>query len=298
MNPRPRNRTALVVCYFGTWPPWTRIFFHTCIMNPSVDFIFFTDCRNDIVPDARNLRIISFTLQEFNNLAGVKLQLPIRVNDPYKLCDFKPAYGKIFEDYLGDYDFWGCTDMDIVFGQINNFITDNMLAEFDVITAKFEYLVGHFTLYRNCELVNTLYRRSPDHGRVFTSNEKFCFDECSYLWFPLLAGHTIEDLPSSTYSMTHLVRSLVKQNVIRAHFETVVLEQDQVTVIDGKLYLVNFTEQLLWDRGRLIKTDSGKEVMYFHFHFLKNKESFIIPQWEENPGRFLVSQYGFEAWAD
>ena len=41
------------------------------------------------------------------------------IEDAYKLTDFKPAYGEIFQDYIIQYDFWGFTDIDLIYGDSN-----------------------------------------------------------------------------------------------------------------------------------------------------------------------------------
>lgn len=47
------------------------------------------------------------SFSELQELFQSKFDFPILLNTPYKLCDYKPAYGDIFSKYLGGYDFWG-----------------------------------------------------------------------------------------------------------------------------------------------------------------------------------------------
>ena len=44
--------------------------------------------------------------------------MQVTLDRPYKLCDFKPAYGFIFGEYLKEYDYWGHCDIDIVWGDL------------------------------------------------------------------------------------------------------------------------------------------------------------------------------------
>ena len=39
------------------------------------------------------------------------------------MCDYKVAYGEMFQDYIKEYDFWGHCDMDMIFGE-ENFINE------------------------------------------------------------------------------------------------------------------------------------------------------------------------------
>ena len=51
----------------------------------------------------------------------------IVLNEPYDLCDFKVAYGEIFQEYLEPYDFWGFCDCDLIYGDIRHFLTEELL---------------------------------------------------------------------------------------------------------------------------------------------------------------------------
>lgn len=96
---------------------------------------------------------------------------------PYKLCDFRPAYGDIFSEYLEGYDFWGHCDVDLFWGDIRKFITDEVLERYDRI-----YSTGHCSLYRNKEEINLWYKSLPACGyqkwkEVFQNPASCCFDE-------------------------------------------------------------------------------------------------------------------------
>ena len=74
----------------------------------------------------------------------------IYLDHPYKLCDYKPAYGYIFAEYAHGYDYWGHCDMtDCIFGNLRKFLSDDFLSGAD----KFMFL-GHMTLYRNTDEIN------------------------------------------------------------------------------------------------------------------------------------------------
>ena len=73
-----------------------------------------------------------------------KLGFPVALNSPYKLCDFKPSDGEVFEDYLNDYDYWGHCDVDLIWGDIRKFVTDELLEKYVRIFSR-----GHCSIYRN-----------------------------------------------------------------------------------------------------------------------------------------------------
>lgn len=78
--------------------------------------------------------------------------MEIKLTNPYKLCDFKPAYGYIFEEEISKYDFWGFCDIDLIFGNLSHFINDELLNKFDKL-----FFHGHFCIFRNCKKMNTLF---------------------------------------------------------------------------------------------------------------------------------------------
>lgn len=281
---------VFITCYFGHWPPWINFFFETCKFNPSVDFLLFTDCD---IPEAEagNLKFIPFSLEKFNLLASEKLALKIALTNPYKICDFKPAFGALFQDHIHLYDFWGHLDVDLVLGDIREFITHDLLSKYELLAPRKEYVPGHFTLYKNCNKVNQLYRKSRDYKKIFTTPDQyFCFDECNFQWFELLKGKPIDQLNCDITSMTHIAKSLAEQELLKAYFETHILEED---TIDSDGNLITFNNMLAWENGRLRNLSDGKEYLYFHFHFLKKRQHFIIPSWKKIPSRFCISRNGF-----
>ena len=54
-----------------------------------------------------------------------------------KLCDYKPAYGLIFEDELIGYDYWGFCDTDILLGDIYQFLEDYEFSQKNMIDMDF-----------------------------------------------------------------------------------------------------------------------------------------------------------------
>ena len=79
----------------------------------------------------------------------------------------KPAYGEIFKEDIKIYDFWGFADLDIIWGSIESFIDDNKLNRFDILTSREKNIAGHFTLLRNTNKINKLYKKVPDYKTFF-----------------------------------------------------------------------------------------------------------------------------------
>jgi hypothetical protein len=109
-----------VTVYIGKLPKWMNLYLKSCELNPTINWIIFTD-QNFPINCPKNVRFVRLNLKGFNRLASEKLNLPINLNRAYKLCDFKPAYGIIFDDFIKNYDFWGYTDLDIIYGSMRKF---------------------------------------------------------------------------------------------------------------------------------------------------------------------------------
>ena len=172
----------IFIPYFGTLPEVFPFWYNSALNNPDVDFLFITDCD---IKEAPNIKVRKSTLEKekerFEKALGMEICLP----NAYKLCDFKAAYGFIYADEREGYDFWGFGDIDLVYGMIRDYFTEDVLARYDMISGW-----GHLTLYRNCEFCNTFFMRHHEgfltFEEAFSKPENCCFDEyfggCSTAW--------------------------------------------------------------------------------------------------------------------
>ena len=163
------HKICLVSCFLGAFPDYFNFYIHSANFNKNIDFIIFTD--NVKEEEYRgNVRLIPITMDSFNELASNKLGLTVRMSYAFKLCDFKPAYGMIFEDFLKDYDYWACCDIDIIWGNIRNYLTTDLLENTDLCYTRKHWTTGHFTLFKNNEFNNTLFKHCPTWKKIFTSD--------------------------------------------------------------------------------------------------------------------------------
>lgn len=165
---------GLVGVYFGKLPSYIQNFLISCSYNKDIDFLIFTDDEIDCAFD--NVKIINIDFKTLKKRIQDKLQMDVSLYFPYKLCDFKPAYGVIFDDYLKKYDFWGHIDLDMIFGDIRHFITDDLLEKYDKLLRW-----GHLSLYRNTKECNERFKlkgsKCGDYQEVFTNPKNYIFDE-------------------------------------------------------------------------------------------------------------------------
>ena len=170
------GKISIIIPYFGKWPEWADYFFLSCSLNPSIGWMFFTDCP---IPHfkAENLHFHCFSLQDLNQLISRKLELDIEIEYPYKLCDLKPAFGHIFEDYLSNSEFWGYGDMDLVYGNIREFFPDTLCKDYDIISNHPDFITGHLCLLRNKPQITRLYQSGGAYKDAFRNLNYLGFDE-------------------------------------------------------------------------------------------------------------------------
>lgn len=251
-----QSKIALLTCWYGPYPWYFPYYIHSCRYNPTVDFIIVTENQEVIPNKPPNVKIIYKTLQELKADFSEKLGFPVSIRYPYKLCDFKPAYGFLFNEIIQEYDFWGMADIDIIYGDIRAFMTEELLNEFDVISSRDEYITASFCLFNNTEFINNLFRQSKGYEMVFSQSNYIGFDECSYLHYPLQNGRSIFDFPNNIQNMTYVVKKLEVEGKLKASFEFRILEF--------------CTGKIKWENGKIYYKNLY-EAMFFHLIFFKNK---------------------------
>ena len=247
---------VIIFPYFGTLPVQYKMWRASALCNSSVDFMFFTDAD---VESSGNIIVHKMQFRDFQQLAQKAFDFDIVLDRPYKLCEYKQAYGYILHDYIKDYDFWGFGDLDLVYGDIRAFLTDSVLEH------KFVLGWGHLTLIRNDEDSNTYFMKHvegyQDYQDAFTTSKITFFDEfnhkgCSDKWRDCRPDDCwLEDpfdnisRPKESFHFCSLNRGW--QQVIFEH-------------VDNKLYMLRFKNEKLEKR----------ESLYAHFQhrgFMKDK---------------------------
>lgn len=239
---------VILLPYFGKFRADNSFWVKSAELNTTVDFLIITD--QPLNSESPNIHIINMSFHECTELFRKKMSLELKHLYPYKLCDFKPAYGFIFQEYIGAYDFWGHCDNDLILGDIRHFITDDILALHDRILTR-----GHFTLYRNNDEVNRMFMKvNPSYNIVFNSEKVFHFDE-----HPGTGGYWLKNKKNKTYDKIifddldwkmYLFSDVHKRETvdkIRRYFI--------YSFEDGKLF------RYFWEKDKI----GREEIMYVHF---------------------------------
>lgn len=170
------NMTTIKIIfpYFGKFPPQFKFWWASALNNPGVNFLIVTD--NKTVKSEMNIEVVYMTFDECRERVQRCFDFSIALPSPYKLCDFRPAYPLIFNDLIGDADFYGWGDIDLIYGNIREIVTEEVLAQYDVISGW-----GHLTLLRNNDYWKHFFELQvdgfQDYKTVYQDSKNFGFDE-------------------------------------------------------------------------------------------------------------------------
>ncbi|MCB2216856.1 DUF6625 family protein [Desulfofustis glycolicus] len=273
---------ALLSPYFGPLPFWMPAFLLSCRDNPGIDWHILSDNPQ---PTERPVNVFfhHMTLDQFKELIStqLKIQPPLTQSNLIKVCDFRPAFGIVFQDLLHDYRFWGHCDIDVVWGNISSFITPSMLDSYDIITSRYKLLSGSFTLYRNSAPINSLYRSILGFNRLVGNGRHFNVDE-KHMSRLIKALSTSSDIRQALY---FLGRKRPPRSP-RVYWDRILTTsggyQRQIPAKDSSMK---------WDNGRVYGF-YGEEFMYLHFHKMKNTMKSTNFSYTDSPSRFHINHTG------
>ena len=176
------KKIRIIIPYFGKLPTFFPYFLLTAKRNQKIDFLVYTDQKVDkfSILNAKNIEFVTLSFDDLRDKVQSKFDFEISLKTPYKLCDYKVAYGFIFEEELKEYEYWGFCDTDVLLGDIYQFLEEHNFFTDDY--ARYG-LLGHLQIFKNSEEVNRIFMSGQglnyrlDYHNVFTSGQNFIFDE-------------------------------------------------------------------------------------------------------------------------
>ncbi|MBD5402076.1 hypothetical protein HDR58_04675 [bacterium] len=266
-------KICLVLPYFGKLPQYWGGFIDSCADNPDIDFLIISDCELGKLPNNVQSKYIAWAdmqkyIQQKFKEVGINKTF---INNPYKLCDYKPTYGYLFQDELRDYDFWGYIDCDLVFGNLSKFLIQIDINNFDRV-----HRAGHLSVFRNKTETNFLFLEKEkgiiNFKDVAASTLIYQYDESAInQLFKAKKLKFFEGGFDSTFSIwdyTYRWRNAGKHN----QGELFVKKKDGTTVA--------YTQT---DSGEIVET----EVNYIHY---MTKKNVTIPIGQARP--FCITHNG------
>lgn len=166
---------CLIIAYFGSYPNYFNLWLESVRYNSTVDFLLVTDIQTEYCYP-KNVKVKQMSFSQIKQKIQSVYDFKISLDKPYRLCEYKAAYGDIFHNEIQKYDFWGYCDIDLIFGDIRSFITDEILNNYDKINFH-----GHFSLHRNSDEMRNIYKVNVsnviNYKTVFKINWAWHFDE-------------------------------------------------------------------------------------------------------------------------
>jgi len=164
-----------IVPYFGKLPKNFGLWLVGCKANPTITWLLYTDDKTpyDYPP---NVKVVDCTFESIQKKIQKFYDFDVLFDRPWRLALMKSAYGEIFQDDIKDYDWWGYCDVDLMWGNIRKFYTEEIMERYDRIGFQ-----GHSTIMRNTYAVNRLYRTivpgEISYIDVFCGKSGYSFDE-------------------------------------------------------------------------------------------------------------------------
>lgn len=226
----------LIQPYFGKWPLWFDAHLVSIAKNPTVNWLFITDCS---IPEnyPKNIRFITITLSQFNEDVNVKLNANCTLS-ARKLCDLRPAFGSLFSEEIKPFDFWGFCDMDIIWGDIRSYMSSEVLRTYEIISSRKESMSGHFSIFKNIDRINELHKKITSYKDCIVQKKLMRCDE-------------------------ELLTEYLKENKqdYKIYWDQILLNQEKGIDSHQEYYL----NRWLWKNGKMINTQTKEVVMYLHF---------------------------------
>jgi hypothetical protein len=252
---RMNQELIILIPYFGRWPEWINLFIESCKWNPDVRWLFYTDCGE---PEnrAENVNYAHLGFDDYKALACERLHIKFDPPDPYKLCDLRPCIGQIHKREIAGYRFFGYGDIDVIYGNIRRFYTDDLLAHSNAISAHSERLSGHFLVLRNTEAIRRAYERIPNYRDLLEEPRNMNMDEGSFT----------KIFRSSKSDLRGFRRILARFDPCR---RATLFAERYSTVLSPRGWhdnTMNYPQNWVWRKGSLTNDRDGqREFLYLHF---------------------------------
>lgn len=237
------------MAYYGMLPNFFQVWLQSVKNNPTIDFCFFSDCigKNEM---PENVKVIDISGEEFKQRIRKKFDFEVSIKNYGRISQFRPAFAYIFPEVIQEYDFWGYVECDLILGDIREFITDDLLDQYN----KF-FKLGHLQLFRNCSEMNVLFMQKT----YSALNYKYAYSK-DILFFEEILGMTnianakgIKTYSKNVFSDLNMFELMF----IRGNFSYEELRpQEQLFEYNrGKLY------SYFMKNGKIAK----REILYVHF---------------------------------
>jgi uncharacterized protein DUF6625 len=263
-----RGQALLLVPYFGSFGPWFPLFLHSVAMQHTLDVLLLSDSEPPALP--ANVRRVEMTLDELRKLANAKLATPVRLHRLRNVCDLKPAYGLIFEEFTHGYEYWAFGDEDVLYGDVDGILGPHLDGTTDLVIPGIDGKSGHLTVLRNHSRVNELATKDPTYKEVLASREHWAYDETSWrLGADISSFHKVVTQGEARGELV-VRRGLPRTGGVPRR---------------GRSFVYD---------GQRIRENNGWEILYYHWGKLR-RQRVQWPTADQAQNGFAFDRYGFYA---
>jgi hypothetical protein len=247
-----QKKIIFLMPYFGCFPEWFTFYLESCRWNSTIDWLFFTDCA---IPEntPSNVQFIQISFEKYKQLVSERLDIIFEPESPYKLCDIKPAYGHIHQEYIKGYDYFGFGDVDVIYGNLRAFYTDEVL-QYNTLSTHLDRVSGHLFLIKNNEQWINSFRKIPNWQQFMSQPSNVGIDEGAFS--KVLRGS--KRIPDALHKISGILDPYKRNHLFQERFSTILAGRPW---LDGSY---NYPDKWFWHQGTLI-VNSCKEMMYLHF---------------------------------
>lgn len=257
---------VFIIPYFGRWPFWMPYFLRSCASNPDIDWLLYSDCGEPAhLPANVHYRQLSFSA--YCAFVSQRLSIDFAPTHPYKLCDLKPALGFIHEADITRYDFWGFSDLDLIYGDLRQYFDEQRLARFDFFSTHERRVSGHLCLMRNTEKMRRAFLRAKNYLPRLCQQQHYALDEGAFS--KLFIRH--KNFPDPLFHFMAQFNPWRRKALFEELFST---PNAGRAWVDGSY---DFPSSWFWREGE-VTTDLTGVRSFPYFHFLGWKTL-----WEQQP---------------
>lgn len=208
------------------------------------------------------------TFDQLRSLARAKLPVPVRLERVRNVCDLRPAYGLVFEEYIEGYEYWAFGDEDVLYGDLDRMLAPHLDGRSDLVVPARNGKSGHLTLVRNRPRSNELALEDPAYAQVLASREHWAYDETSWRWGAEISSY----------------HKIMKEAEARGEL-TIRWDIPRTTGIPPRGRWYEYDGRTLTENGR-------REVLYHHWGRMRHRRV-NWPRADEASRGFAFDRYGF-----
>ena len=262
------SRIYLIIPYYGEFPNYFQLYLDSLGMNENIlTIILITDINLSKYKLPKNIIVEYITLNNIREYASIffmsqyniKIKLDEIILKPYKLCDYRPLFFILFENILkklniGDTDYVGWGDCDVIYGKLSNFI--DLSKNYDIIGYH-----GHFTAIKNIPLFTQLYTKINNLPNLLIDNINYIIDESH--WRKLL----FDLMSTNNYNVFYMWQKFC--DVLPPFKDSFIMVGENNNI--KYLYFNKVTEKLIV----ILENNNELEVTYCHLQKRKMSINFI-----------------------